>query len=113
MAVGDFNGPLSGDTPRRAGGVAICSACPSEPTQLGRPLAVDGAITFVAACGAGAALLVACTALGQGGEGPEGDGGGDGEVGEAPLLQVPQAAAAPAIAPSFDTCSLEDFPALG
>ena len=111
MAVGDFNGHLRVGTPRRAGGVAVCRASPSEPTQLGRALADDGALAFVAAHGAGAALRVACTALGQGGEA----GVGGGEADEAPSLLVPQAAAraAPAVTMAFDTCSLEEFPALG
>ena len=104
MAVGDFNGHLRGGAPRHAGGVAVCRASPSEPTQLGRALAVDGALAFVAAHGAGTALGVACTALEQGGE-----------ADEAPPLLAPQTAAraAPAVAMAFDTCSLEEFPALG
>tara|TARA_B100000795_G_scaffold191572_1_gene146088 strand:+ start:143 stop:484 length:342 start_codon:yes stop_codon:yes gene_type:complete len=113
VAVGDFNGHLRGGAPRHAGGVAVCRASPSEPTQLGRALAVDGALAFVAAHGASAALRVACTALGQGGEVEAGVG--HREADERLPLQVPQAAAraAPAVTMAFDTCSLEEFPALG
>ena len=82
------------------------------PTQLGRALAVDGALAFVAAHGAGGALRVACTALGQGGETAAEDGA---PADEAPPLLTAQAAArdAPALAMPFDTCSLDEFPALG
>ena len=115
VAAGDFNGPLRGGAPRRVGEVgevAVYGASPSEPTQLGRALAVDGALAFVAAHGAGGALRVACTALGQGGETAAEDGA---PADEAPPLLAAQAAArdAPALAMPFDTCSLDEFPALG
>ena len=55
---------------------------------------------------------MACTALGQGGETAAEDGA---PADEAPPLLAAQAAArdAPALAMPFDTCSLDEFPALG